>query len=916
MKRLISPVIYLFILSLVACSESDTVSTTPSNGSATPLDRLYFSAKTENIGKELWSSDGTEAGTKLVKDINKLGSSNPSRYTEVNGSVFFVARNNASENVLYKKIDNDVSVVKVLNSGNYLGFNSPVVFNNLLFFEAYGDAGLGLWVSDGTDAGTKILTVSNIRDITTVPSKGIFFKDNSNRLWVTDGTEAGTLVLTTFGVDTLVSTSTKVFFTDNSELWVSDGTVVGTSQIVSATTDTFGSIGRMAEYGNKLYFSANTSLAGVTPIGYELWSTDGTNAGTSLFIDVYPGSQSGMDSYYSRLTVANNLLMFTGYDGTGSSSELNIWSSDGTVTGTVKLTDDLDAPVSIYKYGNINNNFKAAGNKVYFSNRANSSHLWVTDGTIAGTSFVSSGVRLDYSQTLAAVETGIYLRSNNNLIFSDGTGLGTLSLGINIPYSNNSNNYQSIDNTLYFIVESDNSESSKRLMKSDGTLAGTMKLEDLDGYYSNTSMLALNDQLIFTNYDTSHGVEPWVSNGTPGNATLLSDINTSTSGDSRVRARIGFNELMYFIVDDGVNQYSLWKSNGTDDGTQLVKALKGNWLSSKLVVSGNKFYFSMDTNGNGNELWVSDGTTAGTQMLELAPSDLGVSIGRMVDVNGTLYIAANNELWKTDGTLEGTDFVALIHSYAMTRVGDSIYFAHEDGLWKTDGTFIGTEFIRGNLDIDGDDDELTLMNLNGTLIFLAYDGLHGSELWKSDGTYDGTQLVKDIVPDGGLYIEEDSVAILNNELFFSADDGIHGSELWKTDGTEAGTAMVKDINTEGDGYYSGIAVLDGLLYFRAGDNDILGRELWVSDGTEAGTVIMKNIFSDDYASSYPQDFEVNSGKLFFQVDSDETDGYQLWSTDGTETGTVLIKDFPKTDGFYRLDFFSEGFFSENYYYDD
>src|SRR5271166_5527277 len=53
---------------------------------------LFFSGIDAGHGKELWRSDGTQAGTKLVADINPgPGGSNPYYLTNVNGSLFFSA---------------------------------------------------------------------------------------------------------------------------------------------------------------------------------------------------------------------------------------------------------------------------------------------------------------------------------------------------------------------------------------------------------------------------------------------------------------------------------------------------------------------------------------------------------------------------------------------------------------------------------------------------------------------------------------------------------------------------------------------------------------------------------------------------------------------------------------------------------
>lgn len=90
------------------------------------------------------------------------------------------------------------------------------------------------------------------------------------------------------------------------------------------------------------------------------------------------------------------------------------------------------------------------------------------------------------------------------------------------------------------------------------------------------------------------------------------------------------------------------------------------------------------------------------------------------------------------------------------------------------------------------------MNVNGTLLFCASDGVVGTELWKSDGTAAGTVLVRNInttTPTESSFPSQ--LMNVNGTLYFRADDGVSGVELWKSDGTTAGTTMVKDINTVG-----------------------------------------------------------------------------------------------------------------------
>src|SRR5262249_46566238 len=151
----------------------------------------------------------------------------------------------------------------------------------------------------------------------------------------------------------------------------------------------------------------------------------------------------------------------------------------------------------------------------------------------------------------------------------------------------------------------------------------------------------------------------------------------------------------------------------------------------------------------------------------------------------------------------------------------------------------------------------SLTNVNGTIFFEAYDGVHGSELWKSNGTAAGTVLVKDI-KSGTASSDPMTLINLNGTLLFVADDGVHAG-LWRSDGTAAGTVLVKGVPP---GIYPGDwTIVNGRLYFRSGDG-VHGEELWRSDGTAAGTILVKDI-KPGGNGSYPFGLTNVNGKLFF-----------------------------------------------------
>ncbi|MDJ0719178.1 MAG: DUF4347 domain-containing protein [Prochloraceae cyanobacterium] len=409
---------------------------------------------------------------------------------------------------------------------------------------------------------------------------------------------------------------------------------------------------------------------------------------------------------------------------------------------------------------------------------------------------------------------------------------------------------------------------------------------------------------------------------------------------------ISDNGTLFFSGYDDTNGYELWKSDGTTEGTTLVKDIRPNSnyydevLNSYPIgfesVNGTVL-FAANNGPNGYELWKTDGTTAGTTLVKdiipgnesgIEPVSFAVS---SINVNNTLFFSTVNnsqevELWKSDGTTAGTISVYTFDGEGgplyLTNVNETLFFAKYDDvdrvfeLWKSDGTPSGTHVIDG---IPGFSDiktgkknllvePLSFAHINGTFFFTNNDETNGRELWKSDGTAEGTTIVKDINPgqDGS---NPDNITVVNDTLYFTADNGSNGRELWKSDGTEAGTILVKDIQPNNRGPYDSqyplsseplnLTNVNGTLFFTASDFSH-GRELWKSDGTAAGTTLVKDInpvfkAGDGGVGSDPLDLTNVNGTLYFSAD-DETNGRELWKSDGTAKGTTLVADISPGKG--------------------
>ena len=120
--------------------------------------RLFFDATDGVDGYELWTTEGTPGGTMLVKDINPgSASSNPTQMVAVGKIVFFVANDGTDGPQLWKSDGTSAgsAMVTIIGTLPSPGIQLGVGLNGRLFFTADdGVHGDELWSSDGTAAGT------------------------------------------------------------------------------------------------------------------------------------------------------------------------------------------------------------------------------------------------------------------------------------------------------------------------------------------------------------------------------------------------------------------------------------------------------------------------------------------------------------------------------------------------------------------------------------------------------------------------------------------------------------------------------------------------------------------------------------------------------------------------------------------
>jgi ELWxxDGT repeat protein len=141
----------------------------------------------------------------------------------------------------------------------------------------------------------------------------------------------------------------------------------------------------------------------------------------------------------------------------------------------------------------------------------------------------------------------------------------------------------------------------------DGTPEGTAMIMSV--LYSRPQILtAYNGKLYLRFRDGTHGLEPWVSDGTLEGTVMLKDISQARgdSGGSFPEHFTGCNGKVYFEASDEVHGNEPWITDGTSEGTEMIKDIclgeRGSYSEYFTEYNG-KLYFRSSDAPNNFELW-------------------------------------------------------------------------------------------------------------------------------------------------------------------------------------------------------------------------------------------------------------------------------------------------------------------------
>jgi len=510
------------------------------NGIKVIDNKAFFQGNSDaKIGGELYITDGTDTGTKLVKNID------PRDYRSS------------------------------LSNFNY--HYGSAVHNNQLYFKADSGQGAELWSTNGTDTGTYM--VKDIRSSSTRGSNPqnfisfhnrLFFNadtnGSTNRLYYTDGTDTGTKILSQN-----ISQALNPFIFNNHLYYryITAG-ISGPPQRMATIDTSFNFTSYSGGSGSAKFSSTtdnNYAIADSFVVyleksalnGYELYSID-WNGNQQLLRDINPGTNSGVlqNSRGDNIQSVGNTVFFQGRSTNVSPYQAELWKTNGTSTGTVKVADIGD-PTKNTPLIQEMIEFKG---KVYFSatNDTDGYELWVSDGTAAGTKMVKNNA----------------IPGNN-------------------PWNKGPQNFYIFNHKLYYSAQHPQVGNNKvELWSTDGTSAGTGLVVELDTASTASAnpdnFFSLNDKLYFSAYGDTTGYELY---------TLTEFFNISlgkdTFGCDSIQLKITENAKTY-LWNTGdttpsihVNKTGTYWLQATDSNRKVGRdTIKINiYTSPKPTISGN-----------------------------------------------------------------------------------------------------------------------------------------------------------------------------------------------------------------------------------------------------------------------------------------------------------------------------------------
>ena len=479
--------------------------------------------------------------------------------------------------------------------------------------------------------------------------------------------------------------------------------------------------GPPVESGSNFYFYAGTEFLSPT-----LWKTDGTPGGTVSVLS-FAISYAGLIPFPAR-----NLLLLPATMNTHLGAGLQLWATSGTAGSTLPVTQ-------VGTTGAVPSSITAAGSRVVFLACGNPPGLWGagaadanlaldTQATIVNCllqeqgvfDLVSVGANAFFAQAPsftggrdqvwrtrgdAASTTSIFTGSSptagidamagfqGQLVFGEHDGSverlwmsdgSSTTRMLTLPIAGGIYSLTPVGSRLYFV-------GGDQVWQTDGSTAGTVQLtnEPLGELTLFHEITAAARGVFFVGQS---GL--WSTDGTPAGTTLLFPLAASNTNSNKIDMLYGLGGTLIFqVTRNGTS--TLWRTLGTPDSTQEIAAVRVTNKPASAQLDGalldGRLYVAADDGVHGVELWRTDGTAGGTALVkDIAPGQLSSYVHDLVSLGGRVYFSAFTpatgfELWQSDGTETGTQLVSDIipghmssNPTDLTIAGSLLFFSATD----------------------------------------------------------------------------------------------------------------------------------------------------------------------------------------------------------------------------------------------
>jgi ELWxxDGT repeat protein len=918
---------------------------------ATLGDVAIFAARGDDHADRLFRSDGTAAGTvELARPCAPLVDGWLSLWTVAAGRAYYFAScADTYGQELWSTDGTAEGTVRALGVGQIQlapelapGTGTVEEGGRLLFFQAsYDGRPIELWSTDGSAAGSvRIAAVScPSYGVASIARRGaddyvLLVRDDTGALtvWRSDGTEAGTvevLVLPISEANAFVraaATTSRGFvfvvgaYGAGDELWTTDGTVAGTGRIAIFDEISYESF---AALGGSVYFTARLGTAA------GIFRTDGFAESTRLVAEL-----SSSFVLPRRLELDGTHLYFLVEDRSWAAAGLNRVPIDGGTPAFVAQVcsdgycTELNSSLWFRLVAGRLVTVRKVGEELsVWTSAADGSDAARIAGLCAEPDCYSAGVRPEStSGGLLFVTSGV-AGGERELWFTDGTSSGS------------------------------------------GRLAGPLDAilwpwtpeEEGRGFFGATPT-----GWIFAAADDLHGLEPWHAAVGGEGAELLSDLYLDRPGAAAIRSIAFTGDEFLFSIWNGTESRTLYRREvgGSEVEPFLtVPILHGRYGSKNgepsFHAAGNAWFFiespPVDGYLDSRQVWRYDTVSGDTRALFADPrhDGIGATANELHERGGDAFLLGTTgpemrpAIYKvrplSGQTAKWLD-VPATYLESLGRSGDA-WFLFEDSqrltvfdlatrerrvvgplvdkaivgfatlqdgalvlvheldpvssetravLWQSDGTDAGTSRIHA---FPNSGECLPWIHLprtgaEGPQLFAVENYCAGTvELWSTDGSARRTRPL--VALEGStLDLPEGGVSFRGERYFLAVrPGGGSGSdyELWRTDGTPEGTAVAAEL--PGDyGYLPyGYEMVSGSrgIYF-AWATEAAGYELWRSDGTQQGTGPVADLLPGPGSSS-PQRLHAVGDQVLFLADLPET-GRELWQVDGESAEARLVVD--------------------------